>query len=225
MSITLHRFIPTLLTTNISLSVLVLVNALMFYKLYSRLSSPPDNLQAPNPHHPHGGIDGAVDGGGFTKEPVLIPSPLASKLWTIEEVGLYDGVTKDRILIVIKGNVFDVTVAGSRVTGGKEVATGDVPPVHVEANKFYAPGGSYASLAGQDATIALALFQVPATKQDTQAMVREVDWESLSQEQKERADEWLEMFKHKYPVVGHIGDEGAQGGDDAVKGEPLIIDH
>ena len=40
-------------------------------------------------------------------------SPIAYKMWRLEEVQEYDGVMNSRILIVIKGHVYDVTDKGS----------------------------------------------------------------------------------------------------------------
>lgn len=123
-------------------------------------------------------------------------SPLKEKGWTLDELRLYNGLDRERILIAIKGRVYDVTDKGRAYYGpGRERETPLLTPtMHI--------GGSYAVLAGEDASRALAVFKLPSSKSELRANGH--DLSDMTEEQLEALDGWIEKFDAKYCFIGPL---------------------
>ncbi|VDO52238.1 unnamed protein product [Onchocerca flexuosa] len=72
---------------------------------------------------------------------------------------------------------------------------------------FYGPEGAYNTLAGHDATRALAKMDLTLVK-DTPDDVSDISDMDL-----DTAKEWMESFIYKYPVVGKLLAEGEESTD------------
>ncbi|KAI9227058.1 MAG: cytochrome b5-like heme/steroid binding domain-containing protein [Piptocephalis tieghemiana] len=108
-------------------------------------------------------------------------APLVFKDYTPEELCAYTGRHGTRILIGVRGRVFDAT-SGAR---------------------FYGPDGPYGNFAGHDATRGLAkgsfdddMITPPDQPLDKLEDLTEEDWESLR--------DWEGLFESKYPIVGNL---------------------
>jgi membrane-associated progesterone receptor component len=104
--------------------------------------------------------------------------PLPRGDMTLGELRKYDGKSNEegRILMAVNREIYDVT----------------------KGSRFYGPEGPYATLAGHDATRALALFAVDAVKDEWD------DYSDLNVSQMSTVNEWLEQFKEKYDYVGKL---------------------
>ena len=108
------------------------------------------------------------------QQPKLPPFP--KRDMTLAELKQYDGKADKRILIALNRDIFDCT----------------------QAQQFYGPEGPYSSLAGHDASRALATFNVDAVKDEWD------DTSDLLPSQVSTVDEWHNQFKEKYPIVGKL---------------------
>lgn len=110
----------------------------------------------------------------FRKE--LPPFPRGDM--TLAELRNFDGKSNEegRILMAVNREIYDVT----------------------KGARFYGPDGPYATLAGHDATRALALFAVDAVKDEWD------DYSDLNVSQMNTVTEWLEQFREKYDYVGRL---------------------
>lgn len=107
--------------------------------------------------------------------------------FTRSELAKFNGVDNEekRILIAIRGKVFDVSNRG---------------------RDFYGPGGPYEDLAGRDASRALATFSL-----NKDLFKDEVDdLSDLDSFQKESLDSWEQQFTEKYDVVGQLLSPGQE---------------
>uniref|UniRef100_F1L8C1 Membrane-associated progesterone receptor component 1 n=1 Tax=Ascaris suum TaxID=6253 RepID=F1L8C1_ASCSU len=104
------------------------------------------------------------------------PPPMKKRDFTVSELREYNGVDNERILMAVCGKVFDVTI-------GKA---------------FYGPGGAYGSLAGHDATRALATMDVGNVKDEYD------DTSDLQPYELNDAKEWADRLSYKYPTVGRL---------------------
>ena len=96
---------------------------------------------------------------------------------TLAELRKYDGRNEEgRVLLAVNREIYDVS----------------------KGSRFYGPEGPYATLAGRDATRALATFAVDAVKDDWD------DYSDLTVSQMNTVTEWLEQFKEKYDFVGKL---------------------
>nr|XP_022907596.1 membrane-associated progesterone receptor component 1-like [Onthophagus taurus] len=96
---------------------------------------------------------------------------------TFEDLKKYDGTGPDnRILVAIKGNIYDVS----------------------KARNFYGPGGSYAAFAGRDASRGLATFKVSVSDNEYD------DLSDLTPKEIESLTKWETKFKEKYNLVGKL---------------------
>uniref|UniRef100_A0A1I8G598 Cytochrome b5 heme-binding domain-containing protein n=2 Tax=Macrostomum lignano TaxID=282301 RepID=A0A1I8G598_9PLAT len=130
----------------------------------------------------------------FGRSKPELPPPKSNRLpkmkkrdFTRQELARYNGVDNDekRILIAIRGTVFDVSNRG---------------------RDFYGPGGPYEDLAGRDASRALATFSL-----NKDAFKDEVDdLSDLDSFQVESLDNWEQQFKEKYDTVGKLLKPGEQ---------------
>lgn len=155
-----------ILENNWFLTALICVNALLIYRLYtSQLWTM--LLGKPKP-----------------------TSPIAYKTWTLEELHQYNGVDNPRILLAIKGLVYDVTDKGSSYYGpGTE---GDTIFI----------GGSYHVMAGEDASLALATLRLPSSK--TELRSTGYDLSNLSEKELDVLEGWVRKFESKYVLVGKL---------------------
>ncbi|KAG9127414.1 hypothetical protein FRC07_014093 [Ceratobasidium sp. 392] len=105
------------------------------------------------------------------------PQPLAPPKddpYTLEQLKEFDGSDASKPLyLAIKGTVFDVS----------------------SKRDMYGPGGSYALLAGKDASVALG-------KSSLKPEDAIPDWNTLEASEKQTLDQWHGFFTKKYNVVG-----------------------
>ncbi|OMJ27997.1 Cytochrome P450 regulator dap1 [Smittium culicis] len=110
------------------------------------------------------------------------PSSLSISEYTLEQLRDFDGNGPTKLIFIgICGKVYDVS----------------------EKAQFYGPEGPYASFAGSDATMALALNST------TREFIPKIndsapDLSTLSDKQREALDGWVSFFDKKYQVVGTI---------------------
>lgn len=108
-----------------------------------------------------------ANAGGETREALSLG---AVKLQDLVE---YDGVTNERILICLRGVVYDVT----------------------RRPDMYGPGAAYSFIAGKDASRALAEMSIDPD-------LVNLPLQGLSQQQLDALHTWETFFKNKYAVVG-----------------------
>ncbi|KAK6354751.1 hypothetical protein TWF696_003888 [Orbilia brochopaga] len=115
------------------------------------------------------------------------PPPLLYKPYTPRTLQRYNGTDDPRVLLAVKGTVFDVSAGRS----------------------FYGPGGPYSIFAGRDASRGLAkglLEEELLTSVD--APIDSLD--DLTAQEREVLDGWFETFEGKYLVVGELVNEGQE---------------
>lgn len=98
----------------------------------------------------------------------------------LDDLAEYSGISEnERILLSVKGHVFDVTTGSS----------------------FYGKWGAYKKFTGTDCS---NIFGYP--QWDLSALTRDCspDLSGLADEQLERVDAWLEFFQKKYPEIGYV---------------------
>lgn len=107
-------------------------------------------------------------------------SSLPYRDYTLDELKPYNGADKEHhILIAVDLRVYDVS----------------------SARHHYGPGGSYAILAGRDASRALATHAIPKSVRSLEG------WDELndlSVSEREALNEWVSFFDSKYPRVGTL---------------------
>ncbi|GMM49633.1 Dap1 protein [Starmerella bacillaris] len=110
-----------------------------------------------------------------------IPDVLEIQDFTPKTLAKYNGTDDKRILVAVRGKVYDVS-------GGK---------------KYYGPDGPYAFMAGHDASRALAKHSfgnenlTPLDEPiDTLEGLNEEEWAALNQ--------WIEFFASKYTFCGNL---------------------
>ncbi|CAB3400143.1 unnamed protein product [Caenorhabditis bovis] len=108
-------------------------------------------------------------------QPKQLP-PLPMTDMTLAELRKYDGVKNEHILFGLNGTIYDVS----------------------RGRNFYGPGKAYGTLAGYDATRALATMNQNIVSDEWD------DHEDLTAEEKETANEWESQFKFKYFTVGRL---------------------
>eukprot|EP00041_Stephanoeca_diplocostata_P013312 m.233287 g.233287 ORF g.233287 m.233287 type:complete len:310 (-) comp19290_c0_seq5:382-1311(-) len=106
-----------------------------------------------------------------------IPEPLhvPDRMLRPSELQTFDGVTNVAVYISVCGFVYDVSTGSS----------------------FYGPHGAYGFMAGHDATVALAKFQL-----NPQLLDR--PWTGLDEGELGTLLEYVRTFQSKYPVVGRL---------------------
>ena len=96
---------------------------------------------------------------------------------TAAELKAYDGSDPGKLLVGVRGTLYDVSSNG----------------------EMYGKGGSYNLFAGIDASRALA--KMSFKPEDLNG-----DLEGLSQSERDCLDEWEQKFKDKYPAVGKVAE-------------------
>ncbi|KZV82784.1 cytochrome b5 [Exidia glandulosa HHB12029] len=117
----------------------------------------------------------------YTWMPRAHPPTIVFQTFTPKTLSEHNGQNGARILLAIKGMVFDVTAGGS----------------------FYGPGGAYGNFAGRDASRGMA-------KQSFEEdMLTPIDQpldklEDLTPSEIENMNGWLEFFQGKYIYCGEL---------------------
>ncbi|ORZ39243.1 cytochrome b5-like heme/steroid binding domain-containing protein [Catenaria anguillulae PL171] len=113
--------------------------------------------------------------------------PIVLRNYTPKELAKFDGKQSERIMMAVRGHVFDVT----RGAG------------------FYGPGSPYGNFAGRDASRGLAKHSFE-TKYITPLDQPIDDLKDLSAMERETLDDWFGMFSSKYDHVGFLVPEGQE---------------
>jgi len=108
------------------------------------------------------------------KETYSIP---AWKEYSLEELKQFNGENGQAILVCVRGRVFDMTS-------------------HETGRLFYGDGSAYRVFAGLDASRSLATMDFEDAGNG--------NLEGLSNYQKQTLEQWEELYKDKYKVVGKI---------------------
>merc|ERR1740121_1362801 len=111
------------------------------------------------------------------RQKLLFPDPLhipENKI-TLEELSAHNGKRKESVYISVRGFVYDVSAGAS----------------------FYGPGGPYGSMAGNDATVALAKFSLDPSLLNQR-------WSTLDKLGEESLASYIKTFQRKYPCVGRL---------------------
>ncbi|EJD43955.1 cytochrome b5 [Auricularia subglabra TFB-10046 SS5] len=118
---------------------------------------------------------------GYNWMPRAHPPTIVFQTYTPKTLAPHNGLNGARILLAIKGMVFDVTAGGS----------------------FYGPGGAYGNFSGRDASRGMA-------KQSfDDEMLTPIDrpldkLEDLTPSEIENMNGWLEFFQGKYIYCGEL---------------------
>ncbi|KAG8690865.1 hypothetical protein FRC09_011808 [Ceratobasidium sp. 395] len=104
--------------------------------------------------------------------------------YTLAQLAEYDGSdTNKPLYLAIKGTVFDVS----------------------SKREMYGPSGSYALLAGKDASVdfvpIIALGKSSLKPEDAVS-----DWSTLEESEKQTLEQWHGFFTKKYNIVGKVSD-------------------
>ncbi|KIY70072.1 cytochrome b5 [Cylindrobasidium torrendii FP15055 ss-10] len=149
--------------------------ALLLFILYSvqKILFPP--LPSKNAAVPH------EFKAGYSWMPQYHPLTVIYELYTPKTLQPFNGRDNERILLAIKGTVFDVTAG----------------------RNFYGPGGMYGNFAGRDASRGMAKQSFDSE------MLTDVDkpldtLEDLKKDEIENMNGWIEHFSNKYIVCGKL---------------------
>ncbi|PJF17444.1 hypothetical protein PSACC_02759 [Paramicrosporidium saccamoebae] len=116
------------------------------------------------------------------------PTTLKYRDYTLDELLPYNGDELEHVLIAVDQRIYDVT------TG----------------RHHYGPGGSYAALAGRDASRSLATHIIPQLKTDSlQGWDELID---LTDKERSILNDWVAFFDFKYPRVGTLVPNHSWGG-------------
>lgn len=107
-------------------------------------------------------------------------STLLYREYTLEELLPFNGRDKEHILIGVGNNVYDVS----------------------SSPQYYGQGGSYAALAGRDASQSLARNRV-LKFEPGQAQSFDL-FNGMSAEERSTLNDWIAFFDKKYPQVGTV---------------------
>ncbi|KAI0085219.1 cytochrome b5 [Irpex rosettiformis] len=124
---------------------------------------------------------------GYTWIPKAHPPTLLFKTYTPKTLSPFNGENGQRILLSIKGVVYDVTAGRS----------------------FYGPNGMYANFAGRDASRGMA-------KQSfDEEMLTPIDQpldklEDLKPDEIENMNGWMDHFSSKYIICGNLVENGQE---------------
>jgi membrane-associated progesterone receptor component len=112
------------------------------------------------------------------KEPSFNPPPKVEtfkKDLTIQELNEYDGVKNPKVLVALKGVIYDVS-----------------------SSDFYSVGGGYHLFAGHDASINLAKMS-----HEIEFLDKWEQYE-LNKEETQVLNDWVARFSMKYHTVGNV---------------------
>ena len=107
----------------------------------------------------------------------LTPVHVGERVFSLQDLSPFNGKDRESIFISVRGFVYDVT-------SGKE---------------FYGPGGGYAFMSGNDATVVLARMQLKRE-------LLNKDWAELDAASREVLADYIRLFNSKYPCVGRLRD-------------------
>lgn len=93
---------------------------------------------------------------------------------TLEELSKY-GAQNDRILLALKGIIYDVS-----------------------NSDFYSKGGAYAVFSGHDASVSLAKMS------HDKEFLNKYGTYKLDKDEENVLNDWVARFELKYPVVGEV---------------------
>lgn len=110
--------------------------------------------------------------------------PILFKEYTPAELEKFSGENDSKVLMAVKGDVFDVTAGKS----------------------FYGPGGPYSNFAGHDASRGLAKNSFD--EEMLTPVGQSIDLlEDLSKEEQKALSDWHDMFMGKYILCGKLVNE------------------
>lgn len=114
----------------------------------------------------------------LTREPKFNPPPEVEKIvgdFTLDQLKKYDGVQKEQVFLAAKGIIYDVT-----------------------NTTFYRKDGPYGLFAGHDASVNLSKMSHDET------LLNQWGKYTLTEEQQEILDDWVQKFDVKYRKVGVV---------------------
>jgi len=114
-------------------------------------------------------------------KPIVRDEPILFKTYTRRELQKYNGIGGERILMGIRGNVYDVTAGAG----------------------FYGPDGPYGNFAGNDASRGLAKGSFD--KEMLTPVDQPVDdLNDLTEDEQRALTDWEDHFRTKYFYVGKL---------------------
>lgn len=130
-----------------------------------------------------------------SNEPPQVTSKSPLKVFTLEELREYDGSDPHKpIYISIRGIVFDVTKA-REYRMQWDMIVKDM----FQGRRHYRKGETYHSLAGKEASRAFLTGDL-----NNGVVDERIEWDSLSQDQRQDLEHWVEYFSSQYPQVGYL---------------------
>ncbi|KAI3379975.1 hypothetical protein SNEBB_010427 [Seison nebaliae] len=122
---------------------------------------------------------------------------------TLEELKIFNGIDNPRIFLAADGIIYDVT----------------------SASPYYGPNGPYSLFAGNDCTYLLATMSV--NPEDVKKNYCKSDFDK---DEMETLENWIERFKEKYRIVGHLvknhenGDGEERNCEDKLRERKTIVE-
>lgn len=124
--------------------------------------------------------------------------PLTSSLlyreYTLDELLPFNGRDREHILLGVGNNVYDVS----------------------SSPQYYGPDGSYAALAGRDASQSLASNRI--LKFESGHLQTFDTFTKMSSEERSTLNDWIAFFDRKYPQVGTVVRSHTWAGSDQEEG-------
>lgn len=105
---------------------------------------------------------------------------IPDKTFTLADLDKHRGQDGGKILISLKGLVYDVS----------------------SAREMYGPGTGYGVFAGRDVTFCFAKMSLQPRD------ANKMNYDALTTEENKTLDDWVTKYNEKYPVVGKLKDDG-----------------